>query len=43
MLSHPKCTYFNVGRIGEDQLHDQARRRGLAEAELRRLLAPNLQ
>ena len=42
MLSHPQSTYFNVGKIGEDQLHDQARRRGMAEADLRRLLAPNL-
>ncbi|WP_137893867.1 methionine synthase [Ramlibacter sp. 2FC] len=41
-LSHPQSTYFNVGRIAEDQLQDQAARRGLPEAELRRLLAPNL-
>src|SRR5512133_3362410 len=27
-LSHPDSTYFNVGRIGEDQLQDLARRRG---------------
>jgi 5-methyltetrahydrofolate--homocysteine methyltransferase len=43
MLSHPQSTYFNVGKIGDDQLRDQARRRGLAQAELQRLLAPNLQ
>jgi len=42
MLSHPQSTYFNVGKIGEDQLHDQVLRRGMAEADLRRLLAPNL-
>jgi 5-methyltetrahydrofolate--homocysteine methyltransferase len=42
MLSHPQSTYFNVGKIGEDQLLDQARRRGMAEDALRRLLAPNL-
>ncbi|WP_198969307.1 methionine synthase [Xylophilus sp. ASV27] len=41
-LSHPDSTYFNVGKIGEDQLEDSARRRGLPEAELQRLLAPNL-
>lgn len=41
-LSHPASTYFNVGRIGEDQLQDQARRRGESEALLQRLLAPNL-
>jgi 5-methyltetrahydrofolate--homocysteine methyltransferase len=41
-LSHPDSTYFNVGRIGEDQLKDQAQRRGESEALLQRLLAPNL-
>jgi len=41
-LAHPDCTYFNVGKIGEDQLHDQARRRGADVAQLSRLLAPNL-
>jgi 5-methyltetrahydrofolate--homocysteine methyltransferase len=41
-LSHPDAVYFNVGKIGEDQLHDQARRRGRDLHELKRLLAPNL-
>ncbi len=41
-LAHPASTYFNVGRIGEDQLRDQAARRHLDEAQLKRLLAPNL-
>lgn len=41
-LSHPDSQYFNVGKIGEDQLQDQARRRGADVAELQRLLAPNL-
>jgi 5-methyltetrahydrofolate--homocysteine methyltransferase len=41
-LSHPDSVYFNVGRIGEDQLRDQARRRGAEVAQLQRLLAPNL-
>jgi 5-methyltetrahydrofolate--homocysteine methyltransferase len=41
-LSHPDSTYFNVGRIGADQLQDQARRRGADIAQLERLLAPNL-
>ena len=27
-LAHPDSQYFNVGRIGEDQLVDQAQRRG---------------
>lgn len=41
-LAHPDSTYFNVGKIGEDQLQDIAARRGLPEKELERLLAPNL-
>ncbi|HEX9720806.1 MAG TPA: methionine synthase, partial [Ramlibacter sp.] len=41
-LSHPDSTYFNVGKIGDDQLKDQARRRGADVAQLQRLLAPNL-
>ena len=41
-LAHPHSTYFNVGKIGADQFHDQARRRGLSEDTLQRLLAPNL-
>ncbi|HUR88633.1 MAG TPA: methionine synthase [Ramlibacter sp.] len=41
-FSHPDSTYFNVGKIGDDQLQDLARRRGAKVAELQRLLAPNL-
>ena len=41
-LAHPQSTYFNVGRIGEDQLQDLARRRGMQQEALQRLLAPNL-
>jgi 5-methyltetrahydrofolate--homocysteine methyltransferase len=41
-LAHPDSVYFNVGKIGEDQLQDQARRRGADVAQLQRLLAPNL-
>ncbi len=41
-LSHPEATYFNVGRVGDDQVADMAQRSGVAEADLRRLLAPNL-
>ncbi|WP_093128019.1 MULTISPECIES: methionine synthase [unclassified Variovorax] len=41
-LGHPDATYFNVGKIGHDQLQDQAARRKQSEAELERLLAPNL-
>jgi len=38
-LSHPMAQYFNVGRIGDDQLADYARRSGRDEAELRAALA----
>jgi 5-methyltetrahydrofolate--homocysteine methyltransferase len=38
-LSHPQAEYFNVGRIGEDQVADYARRSGRAQDELRRALA----
>jgi 5-methyltetrahydrofolate--homocysteine methyltransferase len=41
-LAHPDSTYFNVGKIGDDQLKDLAARRGMNERELQRLLAPNL-
>jgi 5-methyltetrahydrofolate--homocysteine methyltransferase len=42
MLSHPEAQYFNVGKIGDDQLEDLALRRGETEEQLQRLLAPNL-
>ncbi len=41
-IGHPDATYFNVGKIGEDQVQDLASRRKLKPAELERLLAPNL-
>ncbi len=41
-IGHPAATYFNVGKIGDDQLHDLAARRGMEEKDLQRLLAPNL-
>ena len=41
-LAHPEATYFNVGRIGEDQVRDLAQRQGVAVKDLERLLAPNL-
>ena len=41
-IGHPDSVYFNVGKIGDDQLKDLAQRRGVAENELQRLLAPNL-
>ncbi len=41
-IAHPDATYFSVGKIGDDQVQDLARRRGVPVAELQRLLAPNL-
>jgi 5-methyltetrahydrofolate--homocysteine methyltransferase len=41
-IGHPDSSYFNVGRIGEDQLQDMAARRGMDEKALQRLIAPNL-
>jgi 5-methyltetrahydrofolate--homocysteine methyltransferase len=41
-LAHPESTYFNVGRIGEDQVADLAARSGVAVSELKRWLGTNL-
>jgi 5-methyltetrahydrofolate--homocysteine methyltransferase len=41
-LAHPQAAYFNVGRIGEDQLEDWARRQAIDRAEAQRRLAPVL-
>lgn len=42
MLAHPASRYFAVGKIGEDQLKDYARRRGMSVDEMRKFLAANL-
>ena len=42
MIALPQARYFAVGKIGEDQLRDYARRRGLPYTTLRRFLAANL-
>jgi 5-methyltetrahydrofolate--homocysteine methyltransferase len=41
-LAHPKARYFNIGRIGRDQVEDYARRKGIPVLEVERWLAPNL-
>lgn len=41
-LAHPQATYFNVGRIGEDQVKDFAERQRLSLQDAQRMLAPNL-
>ena len=43
MFAHPKAHYFDLGKIGDDQLHDYARRRGLPVELVRRFLAVRLQ
>ena len=42
MMAHPQARYFNLGKIGEDQLEDYARRRGLPVEVCRKFLAANL-
>ena len=41
-MAHPEATYFNVGRIGEDQVTDWAARQAIEEGVARRMLAPAL-
>ena len=41
-LSHPDAVYFNVGRIGDDQLRDWAQRQAVDVNTAARLLAPAL-
>ena len=43
MFAHPASEYFSIGKIGEDQLQDYARRRGKSVEEMRKFLAANLQ
>jgi 5-methyltetrahydrofolate--homocysteine methyltransferase len=42
IFSHPLSSYFNVGKIGEDQLRDYASRKNMTVEEAARWLAPNL-
>jgi 5-methyltetrahydrofolate--homocysteine methyltransferase len=41
-LSHPESGYFNVGKVGDDQVADLAARSGVTEAELRRWIGTGL-
>ena len=41
-IAHPEAQYFNVGKVGDDQVQDLAQRSGVAMKDLQRLLAPNL-
>ena len=42
MIAHPKARYFTVGKIGEDQLADYARRRQMAVSEIHKFMTANL-
>lgn len=42
MFAHPKARYFDLGKIGEDQLRDYARRRHLPVELMRRFLSVSL-
>src|SRR5512140_651313 len=42
IFAHPASTYFNVGKIGADQLKDYASRKSMSIEEASKWLAPNL-
>jgi len=41
-LAHPQARYFDLGRIGRDQVEDYAGRKGISMDEAERLLSPRL-
>jgi 5-methyltetrahydrofolate--homocysteine methyltransferase len=41
-FAHPKARYFTVGRIGEDQIAQYARRKGLTIEAAEQWLGPSL-
>jgi 5-methyltetrahydrofolate--homocysteine methyltransferase len=41
-FSHPQAKYFNVGRIGRDQVESYATRKGLPLEDVEKWLSPNL-
>ena len=41
-FSHPLAKYFNVGRIGRDQVESYAKRKGVSVEEVEKWLGPNL-
>jgi 5-methyltetrahydrofolate--homocysteine methyltransferase len=41
-FAHPRARYFMVGRLGEDQVTDYARRKGMSVEETEKWLSPNL-
>ena len=41
-IAHAEAQYFNVGKVGDDQVQDLAARSGVTVKDLQRLLAPHL-
>jgi 5-methyltetrahydrofolate--homocysteine methyltransferase len=41
-FSHPGSSYFNIGKIGQDQLLDYAKRKNFTKEEAAKWLSPNL-
>jgi 5-methyltetrahydrofolate--homocysteine methyltransferase len=41
-FSHPQAKYFNIGRIGRDQIESYAQRKEMAIEEVERWLSPHL-
>ena len=41
-FAHPQSKYFAIQRIGQDQVEDYARRKGMSIAEVERWLRPVL-
>lgn len=41
-FAHPEAKYFNVGKIGDDQVKDYAKRKNMSISATERWLAPNL-
>jgi 5-methyltetrahydrofolate--homocysteine methyltransferase len=41
-FSHPQAKYFNVGRLGRDQVEDYAARKGVTVEQAERWLGPSL-
>ncbi|MBO4659484.1 MAG: 5-methyltetrahydrofolate--homocysteine methyltransferase [Prevotella sp.] len=42
MIAHPEARYFNIGKIGDDQLHDYAMRRGVPLELARKFLSTSI-
>ncbi len=41
-FSHPQAKYFNIGRLGRDQVESYARRKGMRLEDVEKWLGPNL-